>query len=50
MNRNTIATHARCLHGTSAFGRAGIARMSGLIVQAMFGGAVPGPGEGDASP
>jgi hypothetical protein len=49
MNRNTIATNARCLHGTWAFVRAAKAPMSGLNVQALVG-ADPNPGEGDASP
>jgi hypothetical protein len=48
MNRNAIATNARCLLGTPAFARAAAAWMSQLAEQVRFGGADPGPGEGDA--
>jgi hypothetical protein len=48
MNRNAIATNARCLLGTLAFARAAAAWMSPLAGQVQFGGADPGPGEGDA--
>jgi hypothetical protein len=50
MNRNPIATNARCLLGASAFVRAGNAHMSSQGKQALFSGADPGPGEGDTSP
>jgi len=50
MNRNPIATHARCLSGNGAFARAAAAAMScqaTLVNRA--GGVHPSPGQGDAS-
>jgi hypothetical protein len=49
MNRHATANTTRCLIGTWARARAGNSMLGGLSQLVQFGGAEPGPGEGEVS-